>query len=117
LAYIYFHHFHHISIILFPSFQVEVHVHEEPGANNKTQFLEKVRLSNEAIQNGDFKRAIQLYSDTISLDPLNHILYSNRSAAYIKVNQFKKGLQDALKARELNPQWAKVRESDYVNSK
>ena len=32
-----------------------------------------------------------------------------RSAAYIKMGQFTKAHQDAVKAKELNSEWAKVR--------
>ncbi len=31
-----------------------------------------------------------------------------RSAAYIKMGQFHKALQDAVKAKDLNPEWPKV---------
>ena len=79
------------------------------GGEGKGLFLEKVRQSNEAIQRGDFQQAVVLYSEAIALDPVNHILYSNRSAAFVKLGQFQKGLQDAAKARELNPKWSKVR--------
>lgn len=40
---------------------------------------------------------------------MNHILYSNRSAAYIKLEKFDKALSDAVKAKELDPTWPKVR--------
>ena len=39
---------------------------------------------------------------------VNHILYSNRSAAYIKLELFEKALADALKAKELDQSWPKV---------
>ena len=81
---------------------------QEASSVNKQTFLEKVRLSNAACQNGDFETAIKLYTEAISLDPNNHILYSNRSAAHIKLGQFSKALQDALKAKELNSEWPKV---------
>ena len=37
--------------------------------------------------------------------------YSNRSAALIKMGQFTRALQDAVKAKELNRSWPKVRGS------
>lgn len=82
------------------------------AAANKATFLEKVRQSNMACQNGDFEQAISLYTEAIHLDPANHILYSNRSAAHIKLGQFSKALHDAVKARQLNPEWPKVMETE-----
>lgn len=70
--------------------------------------MEKVRQSNAACQNGDFNTAVQLYTDALTLDPGNHIIYSNRSAARLKQGQFALALQDATKARELCPQWPKA---------
>ena len=78
-------------------------------ADTKAVFLEKVRQSNAACQAGDFPVAVRLYSEAIELDPRNHILYSNRSAALIKMGHFTRALQDAVKAKELNRSWPKVR--------
>ncbi|XP_076066891.1 tetratricopeptide repeat protein 28 [Oratosquilla oratoria] len=75
---------------------------------SKALFLEKVRQSNAACQSGDFETAVALYTEAIALDPHNHILYSNRSAAHIKLAHFARALQDAIKARELNPKWPKA---------
>lgn len=75
---------------------------------NRALFLEKVRQSNEACQNGDFTTAVALYTDALALDPTNYIIYSNRSAARLKQGQFALSLQDATKAKELCPQWAKA---------
>ena len=71
--------------------------------------MRKVQESSEAIESGDFQKAVRLYSEALALDPQNHVLYSNRSAAYVKVQEYQKALQDARKAKELNPQWSKVR--------
>lgn len=49
-----------------------------------------------------------LYTDALTLDPTNYILYSNRSAARLKQGQFSLALQDAQKAKELCPQWGKA---------
>lgn len=43
---------------------------------NRALFLEKVRQSNAACQNGDFGTAVALYTDALALDPTNYILYS-----------------------------------------
>uniref|UniRef100_A0A8C5LM92 Tetratricopeptide repeat protein 28 n=1 Tax=Leptobrachium leishanense TaxID=445787 RepID=A0A8C5LM92_9ANUR len=75
---------------------------------SKEEFIEKVRQSNEACKNGDFQLAIGLYSETLQVDPQNCILYSNRSAAFLKTMQYEKALDDAIKARLLNPKWPKV---------
>ena len=37
-----------------------------------------------------------------------HILYGNRSAAYCRLGKYKRALQDAIKARQLNPSWSKA---------
>ena len=86
-----------------------VSISPEQMAANKAAFLDKVRQSNAACQAGDFQLAIQLYTEAIQLDPANHILYSNRSAAHIKLGQFSKALQDSVKAKQLNPEWPKVK--------
>lgn len=77
-------------------------------AASKTLFLDKVRQSNAACQGGDYTKAVLLYTDALQLDPTNHILYSNRSAAHLKMGHFQQALQDATKARDLNPKWPKV---------
>ncbi|XP_068143002.1 tetratricopeptide repeat protein 28 [Drosophila tropicalis] len=80
----------------------------ELPAANRALFLEKVRQSNAACQSGDFATAVLLYTDALQLDPGNHILYSNRSAALLKQGQFAAALQDATQARDLCPQWPKA---------
>lgn len=87
----------------------------ELPAASKALFLEKVRQSNAACQGGDYSKAVALYSDALQLDPTNHILYSNRSAALVKMGQFTQALQDATRARELNPKWPKVKIITFTN--
>uniref|UniRef100_W5LRS8 Uncharacterized protein n=1 Tax=Astyanax mexicanus TaxID=7994 RepID=W5LRS8_ASTMX len=78
--------------------------------------MEKVRRSNEACQRGDFQTAVKLYGEALRADPQNCILYSNRSAAHLKLGQYQTALDDAVKARLLNPKWPKVggRRRGYV---
>lgn len=41
------------------------------------------------------------------MTPDNHILYSNRSAAYASKKDYENALQDATKTTELKPDWPK----------
>lgn len=41
------------------------------------------------------------------MDGSNHVLYSNRSAAYAKANKYDLALQDAEKTVQLKPDWGK----------
>ncbi|XP_046386091.1 tetratricopeptide repeat protein 28 isoform X2 [Ischnura elegans] len=75
---------------------------------SRALFAEKVRASNAACQAGDYATALALYSDALALDPHNHVLLSNRSAALIKMGLFARALEDAVRARELNPKWPKA---------
>ncbi|XP_023311093.1 tetratricopeptide repeat protein 28 [Anoplophora glabripennis] len=88
--------------------EVEPEGTSELPAASRSLFLEKVRQSNAACQSGDFATAVALYTDALQLDPTNHILYSNRSAAKLKQGLFSQALQDAVTARELCPTWPKA---------
>ncbi|KAH1080378.1 hypothetical protein J1N35_020139 [Gossypium stocksii] len=62
---------------------------------------------NAAFSSGDFNAAIKHFTDAISLSPTNHVLYSNRSAAYASLHQYEAALSDAKKTVELKPDWSK----------
>ncbi|XP_076020196.1 tetratricopeptide repeat protein 28 [Genypterus blacodes] len=78
-----------------------------PGLS-KAEFLERVRRSNQACQQGEYGLAVNLYSEALTADPQNCILYSNRSAAYLRLGQYNTALDDAIKARLINPKWPKA---------
>ena len=44
----------------------------------------------------------------IAVDPEIHVLYSNRSAAYLKKGDYDKALEDAERVIEVKPDWPKV---------
>ena len=64
---------------------------------------------NAALKAGNVDEAISFYTDAIELDPENHVLYSNRSAAYANGKKYPQALKDAEKTIELKPDWVKVR--------
>ncbi|XP_038589035.1 tetratricopeptide repeat protein 28 isoform X1 [Micropterus salmoides] len=79
-----------------------------PPGLSKGEFLERVRRSNQACQHGEYTLAVRLYSEALTADPQNCILYSNRSAAYLRLGQYSTALDDAIKARLINPKWPKA---------
>ncbi|XP_058473226.1 tetratricopeptide repeat protein 28 isoform X1 [Solea solea] len=79
-----------------------------PSSLSKAEFLERVRRSNQACQQGEYALAVRLYSEALAADPQNCILYSNRSAAYLRLGQYSTALDDAIKARLINPKWPKA---------
>ncbi|KAL0654181.1 hypothetical protein Bca4012_096872 [Brassica carinata] len=64
-------------------------------------------LGNAAFSSDDFTSAIHHYTSAITLSPTNHILFSNRSAAYASLRNYADALSDAIKTVELKPDWAK----------
>ncbi len=57
---------------------------------------------------GDFDGALQCYTDAIAIDPENHVLFSNRCAAYMKEEKYDEALQDAEKTIKIKSDWVKV---------
>ncbi|KAK4876355.1 hypothetical protein RN001_012777 [Aquatica leii] len=62
---------------------------------------------NAALSENNYEKAIQYYTEAINLDSNNHVLYSNRSAAYAKANKYTEALKDAEKTIEIKPDWGK----------
>eukprot|EP00978_Attheya_sp_CCMP212_P034589 scaffold145576_cov40-Attheya_sp.AAC.1 len=62
---------------------------------------------NEAFNAGDYAKSIELYSKAIELDDMNHVYYSNRSAAFLKSGDASKALSDAEVCLDLNSEFAK----------
>lgn len=53
-------------------------------------------------------QAIERFTEAITLDRNNYLLFSNRSAAYARVGRFPEALDDARRCHELKPDWPKV---------
>ncbi|KAF5357580.1 hypothetical protein D9758_007450 [Tetrapyrgos nigripes] len=57
---------------------------------------------NKAFAAKDWDKAIDLFTQAIAVDPQNHVLYSNRSAAYSGKKDWAAALKDAEQARLLS---------------
>ncbi|POR31638.1 Heat shock protein STI1 [Tolypocladium paradoxum] len=64
-------------------------------------------LGNKAIADKNFDDAIDKFTQAIAIQPDNHILYSNRSAAHASKKEWDSALADAEKTTEIKPDWAK----------
>lgn len=62
---------------------------------------------NAALSMGRYEEAVEHYTKAIALDPSNHVLFSNRSAAHAKSENYSAALEDANQTVKLNPSWSK----------
>lgn len=89
-------------------FQVDNYDIHNISANNKSALSQLAQESNDAFTKGDYNQAVQLYTEAIALSPHNHILFTNRSASYAQLHKYAESLDDARKAKHINPQWTLV---------
>lgn len=64
-------------------------------------------LGNDEFKNGNYQNALNYYNKAIELDTENHILYSNRCAVYLKLENKKCSLKDAITCTKMSPSWSK----------
>lgn len=82
----------------------------EEGKKSQAASVEELRIKgNECVKDGKYIEAVLHYTQASKMDPNNYVLYSNRSFAFLKLNQHYLALQDANETVRLQPQWAKVR--------
>ncbi|KAK3578272.1 hypothetical protein CHS0354_010473 [Potamilus streckersoni] len=74
----------------------------------KAQQVEELKnQGNACVKSGNYGEAVLHYSHGIKLEPGNHLLYSNRSLAFLKLQQYYLALEDAKQSIKLQPNWPK----------
>jgi len=62
---------------------------------------------NKAFAAKDYDKAIDLFTQAIAIDPKNHVLWSNRSAAKAGKKDYDGALADAEECTSVSPAWSK----------
>eukprot|EP00808_Paulinella_micropora_P013050 g41752.t1 len=62
---------------------------------------------NKAFEKRDYAQAVSCFGEAIGLTPDNKELYSNRAAAYTKLEQWEEAVADANTCIKLDPSWGK----------
>lgn len=63
------------------------------------------RKGNRALAEGKHEVALECFNDALELDEDNHVLYSNRCVAHIKLEKWKLAVEDAENVIKLKPDW------------
>jgi len=77
------------------------------AANIIKMSAEAKKKGNEAFSAGDFSKAVKQFTMAIRMDKTNHVLFSNRSAAYCGCGRYEEALADAERCVKMAPRWGK----------
>ena len=70
--------------------------------------MDKKEQANNYFKEGNYYAALDIYNELLDEDVDNHLLLSNRSATYIKLCNYEKALDDAVRCTKLKPEWDKA---------
>jgi tetratricopeptide (TPR) repeat protein len=76
-------------------------------AARKARAEEHKDKGNEAFKKADWLAALGHFSEAIAEDPSDHVFFSNRSAANLKLLRTADAVEDAQQCVRLAPEWAK----------
>ncbi|SOV82897.1 Hsp70/Hsp90 organizing protein [Plasmodium reichenowi] len=74
---------------------------------NKEEAQRLKELGNKCFQEGKYEEAIKYFSDAITNDPLDHVLYSNLSGSFASLGRFYEALESANKCISIKKDWPK----------
>lgn len=85
--------------------QVEVPDAEDP---DEGAAAEQKRKGDVAFVGRQYQEALQAYSQSLRHQTSNHVVWANRSAVYLRLNNAQAALEDARRARKLDETYTKV---------
>lgn len=93
------------TFLLLSSLQVSIPDAEEP---DDAAADEHKREGDIAFVGKRYQEALQAYSQALRHKTSNHVVWANRSAVYLRLNQPQAALDDARHARTLDESYTKV---------
>jgi stress-induced-phosphoprotein 1 len=75
--------------------------------SNPAKALEYKEQGNKHLAAKKYAKAIESYTKGLEQDATSHVLYSNRSGAYVELGRWREAEQDARRCIEIAPRWAK----------
>ena len=79
--------------------------HNEENAKKANEYKE---MGNDAFRKGNHKTAMELYTSALMIKDDNHVLYTNRAQALMKLGKFLDASHDCRKAIRLKPDFIKA---------
>jgi tetratricopeptide (TPR) repeat protein len=70
-------------------------------------FLEYKKKGNELIEEKKIEEGLEYYKKALNTNIASHLIYSNRSAIYLKQKEYKLALEDADMSIKIKPEWNK----------
>lgn len=67
------------------------------------QEKEELKLANQYYNDGEYKKAVEFYTEHLKMKPAHEIALYNRGRAYEELGQYEKAVDDFLKVIEINP--------------
>mmetsp|Transcript_6385 Transcript_6385/g.14191 ORF Transcript_6385/g.14191 Transcript_6385/m.14191 type:complete len:479 (+) Transcript_6385:89-1525(+) len=80
----------------------------EPEELDEEKAATSKRAGDEAFVKRDFETAVERYSESLRHATKNHLVWANRSAAYLKLGKAAEALHDARISRVLSPGYVKA---------
>jgi len=83
-----------------------------------TTFEELKDLGNKCYKKGEFELSLEFYSKALEISPDNHVIFSNKSLVFHKLEKHDLALEEAEKSIESNKIWAKgyLRKASALNA-
>lgn len=90
---------------LLSAFKTLYQLNKITNCNNHVKAHELRKQGNDSFKKSRFGNAIAKYTEAITLDPKNHVIYSNRAAAYTAINDPQSAISDLKESSKLKPDY------------